>query len=118
MATSLSDNVLTLDSATLTGSGTALTANGTISATSFSGDLSGNASSASKLGSATVGGAKIPIYLNNGTATAGTALGDAAYKGVTSTASSGSTNLITSGGVYTVIGDINSILDNINGEVV
>lgn len=30
----------------------------------------------------------------------------------------GSTNLITSGAVYDVIGDINSILDNINGEVV
>lgn len=29
----------------------------------------------------------------------------------------GSTNLITSGAVYDVIGDINSILDNINGEV-
>lgn len=29
-----------------------------------------------------------------------------------------STNLITSGAVYDVIGDINSILDNINGEVV
>ena len=114
MATSLKDKVLTLDTATLTGNGTALTANGTISATSFI----GNASSASKLGSATLGGLKQPIYLSNGTATACTALGDAAYKGVTSTASSGSTSLITSGGVYTVIGDINSILDNINGEVV
>ena len=30
----------------------------------------------------------------------------------------GSTNLITSGAVYDVIGDINSILDNVNGEVV
>lgn len=114
MATNLKDKVLTLDSATLTGSGTALTANGTISATSFI----GNASSATKLGSSTIGGAKIPIYLSDGTATAGTALGDAAYKGVTSTASSGSADLITSGGVYTVIGDINSILDNINGEVI
>ena len=45
-------------------------------------------------------------------------LGEAAYRGVTSTASSGSNNLITSGGVYTIIGDINSILDNINGEEV
>lgn len=114
MATNLKDKVLTLDSATLTGNGTALTTNGTLSATSFL----GNASSASKLGSATVGGLKKPIYLNNGTATECTALGDAAYKGVTSTASSDSTDLITSGGVYTVIGNINSILDNINGEVV
>ena len=45
-------------------------------------------------------------------------LGDAAYRGVDTTPTSGSTNLITSGGVYTVIGGINTILDNINGEVV
>ena len=45
-------------------------------------------------------------------------LGDAAYRGVDTTPTSGSTNLITSGGVYTVIGDINAILDRINGEVV
>ena len=45
-------------------------------------------------------------------------LGDAAYRGVDTTPTSGSTNVITSGGVYTVIGDINAILDRINGEVV
>ena len=45
-------------------------------------------------------------------------LGDAAYRGVDTTPTSGSTNVITSGGVYAVIGDINTILDNINGEVV
>ena len=45
-------------------------------------------------------------------------LGDAAYRGVDTSPTSGSTNLITSGGVYTVVGNINSILDNINGEVV
>ena len=45
-------------------------------------------------------------------------LGDAAYRGVDTSPTSGSTNVITSGGVYTVIGDINTILDNINGEVV
>ena len=45
-------------------------------------------------------------------------LNTAAYRGVDTTPTSGSTNLITSGGVYTVIGDINAILDSINGEVV
>ena len=45
-------------------------------------------------------------------------LNTAAYRGVDTTPTSGSTNLITSGGVYTVIGDINSILDSINGEIV
>ena len=45
-------------------------------------------------------------------------LRDAAYRGIDTTPTSGSTNVITSGGVYTVIGDINAILDNINGEVV
>ena len=45
-------------------------------------------------------------------------LGDAAYRGVDTTPTSESTNVITSGGVYAVIGDINTILDNINGEVV
>ena len=45
-------------------------------------------------------------------------LRDAAYRGVDTSPTSGSTNVITSGGVYTVIGDINTILDNINGEVV
>ena len=34
------------------------------------------------------------------------------------TPTSGSTNPVTSGGVYRVIGDIGSILDAINGEVV
>ena len=45
-------------------------------------------------------------------------LGDAAYRGVDTTPTSESTNLITSGGVYAVIGGINTILDRINGEVV
>ena len=45
-------------------------------------------------------------------------LGDAAYRGVDSSPISGSTNVITSGGVYAAIGDINAILDSINGEVV
>ena len=45
-------------------------------------------------------------------------LRDAAYRGIDTTPTSGSTNVVTSGGVYTVIGDINAILDRINGEVV
>lgn len=45
-------------------------------------------------------------------------LNTAAYRGVDTSPTSGSTNVITSGGVYTVIGDINAILDNINGEIV
>ena len=45
-------------------------------------------------------------------------LNTAAYRGVDTTPTSGSTNVITSGGVYTVIGDINAILDSINGEEV
>lgn len=45
-------------------------------------------------------------------------LNTAAYRGVDTSPTSGSTNVITSGGVYTVIGDINAILDSINGEVV
>ena len=45
-------------------------------------------------------------------------LNTAAYRGVDTSPTSGSTNVITSGGVYTVIGDINAILDRINGEVV
>ena len=45
-------------------------------------------------------------------------LRDAAYRGIDTTPTSGSTNVITSGGVYAAIGDINAILDSINGEVV
>lgn len=45
-------------------------------------------------------------------------LNTAAYRDVDTTPTSGSTNVITSGGVYTVIGDINAILDSINGEKV
>lgn len=45
-------------------------------------------------------------------------LNTAAYRDVDTTPISGSTNVITSGGIYTIIGDINTILDNINGEVV
>ena len=48
-------------------------------------------------------------------------LNTAAYRGVDTSPTSGSTNLITSGGVYDligIVGDINAILDSINGEVV
>ena len=45
-------------------------------------------------------------------------LGDAAYRGIDTTPMSGSTNVVTSGGVYAAIGDINAILDSINGEVI
>ena len=48
-------------------------------------------------------------------------LNTAAYRGVDTTPTSGSTNLITSGGVYDligIVGDIDAILDRINGEVV
>ena len=48
-------------------------------------------------------------------------LNTAAYRGVDTSPTSGSTNLITSGGVYDligIVGDINAILDRINGEVV
>jgi len=41
---------------------------------------------------ATVGGATTPVYLNAGVVTAGTALGDAAYKGVATTLSISSTD--------------------------
>ena len=43
---------------------------GTITATTFKGALSGNASTATKLGTATVGSTTKPIYLNSGTPTA------------------------------------------------
>ena len=33
--------------------------------------------------------------------------------GITSTATQGSTDLITSGGVYTIVGDINSVLEEV-----
>ena len=48
-------------------------------------------------------------------------LNTAAYRGVDTSPTSGSTNLITSGGVYDligIVGDIDAILDNINGEIV
>ena len=48
-------------------------------------------------------------------------LNTAAYRGVDTSPTSGSTNLITSGGVYDligIVGDIDAILDRINGEVV
>ena len=41
-------------------------------------------------------------------------LGAAASRGVDTTPTSGSTNLITSGGVYTVIGDINTVLESVH----
>lgn len=51
-------------------------------ATTFTGSLSGNASTASKLGTATVGSTSKPIYLNAGTATALSATVGAANKPV------------------------------------
>jgi hypothetical protein len=42
----------------------------TNNAVTFNGDLNGNATTATKLGTATVGGANRGIYLNGGTATA------------------------------------------------
>ena len=40
-------------------------------------------------------------------------LGAAASRGVDTTATSGSTNLITSGGVYTIVGGINTVLESV-----
>ena len=45
-------------------------------------------------------------------------LNAAAYRNVDTSPTSDSTNVVTSGGVYAIIGNISSILDNINGEVV
>lgn len=53
-----------------------------IYSTTFTGSLSGNASTASKLGTATVGSTSKPIYLNAGTATALSATVGAANKPV------------------------------------
>lgn len=47
-----------------------VTSKAAITAPSFNGNLNGNASTASKLGTSTVGGTTKPIYLNAGTATA------------------------------------------------
>lgn len=47
-----------------------VTSKAVITAPSFNGNLNGNASTASKLGTSTVGGTAKPIYLNAGTATA------------------------------------------------
>lgn len=47
-----------------------LDVNGDVKANSFTGKLNGNANTASKLGTATVGGATQPIYLSGGTPTA------------------------------------------------
>lgn len=47
-----------------------VTSKAAITAPSFKGNLNGNASTASKLGTSTVGGTAKPIYLNAGTATA------------------------------------------------
>lgn len=46
------------------------TISGNITATKFIGSLQGNADTATKLGTSTVGGTAKPIYLNNGAATA------------------------------------------------
>lgn len=96
-------------------------------ATTFYGSLSGNASSATKLGSSTVGSSVKPIYLNNGTATASSStvgsatrpvylnngtitqgtytLGAACAKGVDTSISTGSTstNLPTSKAVAALV---------------
>lgn len=64
-------------------------------------NLSGNASTATKLGSSTIGGAYTPIYLSGGTPTAcAYTLGNACTKGTTTSVTSGGGNLITSGGIY------------------
>lgn len=55
--------------AKLTGTGS-LTVKGNVTAPTFIGALQGNAATASKLGTASVGGTAKPIYLNAGTATA------------------------------------------------
>lgn len=96
-------------------------------ATTFYGSLSGNASSATKLGSSTVGSSVKPIYLNNGAATASSStvgsatrpvylnngaitqgtytLGAACAKGVDTSISTGSTstNLPTSKAVAALV---------------
>lgn len=58
--------------------------------------------SVTKVGTANVGSATTPIYLNGGVPTAGTALADGAYKSMGSVASS-NTGLVTGGDVYTAV---------------
>lgn len=80
-----------------------LTGNVTGNVSGSSESCTGNAATATKLGTSTIGGAKTPIYLNAGTPTAGTALGGAAYYGATSSIASESGDLVTSGAVYTAL---------------
>lgn len=47
---------------------------GVITATTFNGNLTGNADTATKLGTTTIGSAQLPIYLNNGSPTAVTSI--------------------------------------------
>ena len=91
---------------------------GTLMSTTV-GDLPGGSGTAYTFETGTTNGA-FTVTPAEGTAQTVVICGlrDAAYKGVDTTPTSGSTNVITSGGVYTVIGDINSILDSINGEIV
>lgn len=58
--------------------------------------------SVTKVGTSTVGGTTTPIYLNAGVPTAGTQLGDGAFKNMGSV-SSGNTGLVTGGDVYTAV---------------
>ena len=61
-----------------------------VTATGFTGDLSGNATTASKLGSSTVGASDTPIYLNGGTATScDYPVSGSWFKGVPSVSSAG-----------------------------
>lgn len=66
---------------------------GEVVANKFTGQLNGNASTASKLGTTTIGGAAKPIYLNNGAATP-----------CTSTVGSSTTPVFMSGGTITACG--------------
>ena len=69
-------------------------------------------------GSGGSGGLPVTPPIENAQIVSINGVGDAAYRGVDTTPVSESTNVITSGGVYAAIGDINAILDSINGEVV
>lgn len=50
----------------------------------------------------------VMTYLND--------LGTSAFKNVDTTVTSGSSNVITSGAVYTALGDINAVLESVLGE--
>lgn len=72
-----------------------------ITATNFIGTLQGNANSASKLGTATVGGATKPMYLSGGTPTECTALATVATSGNYNDLSNIPTSLPANGGTAT-----------------